>query len=68
MVSMCMGQLILDGFGISLAVVPHCGGSLITLIALVHAAGQAGRGEAQQAGEGELAARESIAVVPLALP
>ena len=68
MVSMCMGQLILDGFGISLASFRIARGLAHHPDRLVHAAGQARRGEAQQAGEGELAARESIAVVPWRYP
>ena len=68
MVSMCMGQLILDGFGISLASFRIAGGSLITLIAWSMLQGKLGEVKHNKQEKGELAARESIAVVPLALP
>jgi MarC family membrane protein len=68
MVSMCIGQLILDGFGISLASFRIAGGSLITLIAWSMLQGKLGEVKHNKQEKGELAARESIAVVPLALP
>ena len=68
MVSMTMGQLILDGFGISLASFRIAGGSLITLIAWSMLQGKLGEVKHNKQEKGELAARESIAVVPLALP
>lgn len=68
LVSMYMGQLILDGFGISLASFRIAGGSLITLIAWSMLQGKLGEVKHNKQEKGELAVRESIAVVPLALP
>ncbi|MGL5948429.1 MAG: YchE family NAAT transporter [Aeromonas sp.] len=68
LVSMYMGQLILDGFGISLSSFRIAGGSLITLIAWSMLQGKLGEVKHNKQEKGELAVRESIAVVPLALP
>ncbi|QFI55234.1 YchE family NAAT transporter [Aeromonas simiae] len=68
LVSMFLGQHILDAFGISLASFRIAGGSLITLIAWSMLQGKLGEVRHNKQEKGELAARESIAVVPLALP
>ncbi len=67
-VSMFFGQMILDGFGISLASFRIAGGSLITLIAWSMLQGKLGEVRHNKEEKGESLAKESIAVVPLALP
>lgn len=68
LVSMYIGQFILDSFGISLSSFRIAGGSLITLIAWSMLQGKLGEVKHNKQEKGELAVRESIAVVPLALP
>lgn len=67
-VSMFFGQMILDVFGISIASFRIAGGSLITLIAWSMLQGKLGEVRHNKEEKGELVAKESIAVVPLALP
>lgn len=64
---MFFGQMILDGFGISLASFRIAGGSLITLIAWSMLQGKLGEVRHNKEKKGE-SSQESIAVVPLALP
>ena len=67
-VSMFFGQVILDVFGISIASFRIAGGSLITLIAWSMLQGKLGEVRHNKEEKGESVAKESIAVVPLALP
>ena len=67
-VSMFFGQVILDVFGISIAPFRIAGGSLITLIAWSMLQGKLGEVRHNKEEKGESVAKESIAVVPLALP
>ena len=67
-VSMFGGQVILDVFGISIASFRIAGGSLITLIAWSMLQGRLGEVKHNKEEKGESIAKESIAVVPLALP
>ncbi|MFC3912468.1 YchE family NAAT transporter [Pseudaeromonas sharmana] len=67
-ISMFFGQVILDLFGISIASFRIAGGSLITLIAWSMLQGKLGEVRHNKEEKGESVAKESIAVVPLALP
>lgn len=67
-VSMLFGQVILDIFGISIASFRIAGGALITLIAWSMLQGKLGEVRHNKEEKGEFEAKESIAVVPLALP
>lgn len=67
-ISMFFGQVILDLFGISIASFRMAGGSLITLIAWSMLQGKLGEVRHNKEEKGESVAKESIAVVPLALP
>ncbi|WP_345335520.1 YchE family NAAT transporter [Ferrimonas pelagia] len=68
MVTMLAGQLILDMFSISLSAFRVAGGTLITFIAMSMLQGKLGEVKHNKAEDRESAARESVAVVPLALP
>ena len=67
-VSMFFGQVILDLFGISIASFRIAGGSLIVLIAWSMLQGKLGEVRHNKEEKGDTLAKESIAVVPLALP
>ena len=65
---MLFGKLILDAFDISIASFRIAGGSLIVLIAWSMLQGKLGEVKHNSEEKGESVAKESIAVVPLALP
>lgn len=67
-VSMFFGQIILDAFDISIASFRIAGGSLIVLIAWSMLQGKLGEVRHNKEEKGDTLAKESIAVVPLALP
>lgn len=66
--SMFAGQWILDAFDISIASFRIAGGSLIVLIAWSMLQGKLGEVRHNKEEKGETMVKESIAVVPLALP
>ncbi len=67
-VAMLFGKLILDAFDISIASFRIAGGALIILIAWSMLQGKLGEVRRNREEAGESVAKESIAVVPLALP
>lgn len=67
-VAMLFGKLILDAFDISIASFRIAGGALIVLIAWSMLQGKLGEVRRNSEEKGESVAKESIAVVPLALP
>ncbi|ADN76580.1 multiple antibiotic resistance (MarC)-related protein [Ferrimonas balearica DSM 9799] len=68
LVTLFAGQLILDMFSISLPAFRIAGGTLIVFIAMSMLQGKLGEVKHNKAEDRESAARESVAVVPLALP
>ncbi|MBY5992072.1 YchE family NAAT transporter [Ferrimonas balearica] len=67
-VTLLAGQLILDMFSISLPAFRIAGGTLIIFIAMSMLQGKLGEVKHNKAEDREAAAKESVAVVPLALP
>ncbi|MBY5920868.1 YchE family NAAT transporter [Ferrimonas balearica] len=67
-VTLLAGQMILDMFSISLPAFRIAGGTLIVFIAMSMLQGKLGEVKHNKAEDRESAARESVAVVPLALP
>ncbi|MFI3245520.1 MAG: YchE family NAAT transporter [Ferrimonas sp.] len=66
--TMLAGQTILDMFSISLPAFRIAGGTLILVIAMSMLQGKLGEVKHNQAEDRESATKESVAVVPLALP
>lgn len=68
LVSMFFGQMILDAFNISISSFRIAGGSLIVMIAWSMLQGKLGEVRHNKEEKGDTMVKESIAVVPLALP